>query len=343
MNFVDSQVVAFTIVAALMTMLPGADTLLVVRNSLRGGRRDGFLTVAGICSGLLVHALLSALGLSVLLAHSATAFTVLKFAGACYLAWLGIQSLRSSLRTSATQPPDPARAGVPAARSFSEGFLTNLLNPKVVVFYLALLPQFIDPGDAVLAKSLLLASIHFAEGILWLGGSRLARRSLPPLLPEAGPAALARCGLRHVPDCARHPACVAAPMTRGIAQLALVVREYDEAIRFFTEALDFALQEDTPLAGGKRWVRVAPRDGHGASLLLARAATPEQERAIGNQAGGRVFLFLETDDFDGDYRRMKSRGVRFTEEPRSEEYGKVVVFLDLYGNRWDLVERASRT
>ena len=171
MNVFDSQVLAFAVVAGLMTMLPGADTLLVVRNSLRGGRRDGFLTVAGICNGLFVHALLSALGLSVILAHSAAAFTGMKIAGACYLAWLGIQSIRSSLRgTAGPMPVQAAAARAPSTRSFTEGLLTNLLNPKVVVFYLALLPQFIDPGDPVLAKSLLLAAIHFAEGILWLGG-----------------------------------------------------------------------------------------------------------------------------------------------------------------------------
>lgn len=166
----DSQVIAFAVVAAFMTMLPGADTILVVRNSLRGGRLDGLLTVAGICSGLFVHALLSALGLSVVLAHSAAAFTVMKIAGACYLGWLGFQSIRSSLQATAPVMPDHPQARVPAVRCFSEGFLTNLLNPKVVVFYLALLPQFIEPGDPVLAKSLLLAAIHFAEGILWLGG-----------------------------------------------------------------------------------------------------------------------------------------------------------------------------
>jgi len=187
MNVFDPQVLAFAVIAAFMTMLPGADTLLVVRNSLRGGRNDGFLTVAGICSGLFVHALLSALGLSVILAHSATAFTAMKFAGACYLAWLGLQSIRSSVRGSATRIPDQAAASVPAMRCFSEGFLTNLLNPKVVVFYLALLPQFIDPGDAVLAKSLLLAAIHFVEGILWLGGvawlvDRSRRFFLQPVL-----------------------------------------------------------------------------------------------------------------------------------------------------------------
>lgn len=164
----DSQVLAFTLVAAIMTMTPGADTLLVVRNVLRGGRRDGFATMFGICSGLYAHALLSALGVSVILMHSATAFMVLKIAGACYLVWLGIQSLRSASREGAA--PDPADAStirVPVLQCFREGFLTNLLNPKVIVFYLALLPQFIGPDDPVLQKSLLLAVIHFVEGILW--------------------------------------------------------------------------------------------------------------------------------------------------------------------------------
>ncbi len=170
MNPFDGQVLAFALVAALMTISPGADTFLVVRNSLRGGRRDGFLTVTGICSGLFVHACLSALGVSAILAHSAAAFLVLKVAGACYLAWLGIQSLRAGLRDSPGQSAgNVAAASVPAIRCFREGFLTNLLNPKVIVFYLALLPQFLSPGDAVLAKSLLLTAIHFAEGILWLG------------------------------------------------------------------------------------------------------------------------------------------------------------------------------
>jgi RhtB (resistance to homoserine/threonine) family protein len=170
-NLLDPQVVAFALVAALMTVSPGADTFLVVRNSLRGGRADGWATVAGICCGLFVHALLSALGVSAILAHSATAFLVLKIAGAGYLAWLGIQSLRSAARGGADRalPDEVAPPRVPAARSFREGLLTNLLNPKVIVFYLALLPQFISPGDAVLAKSLLLTAIHFVEGILWLG------------------------------------------------------------------------------------------------------------------------------------------------------------------------------
>ena len=126
-------------------------------------------------------------------------------------------------------------------------------------------------------------------------------------------------------------------MTSSLAAISLVVREYDEAIAFFTDALRFRLIEDTPLGNGKRWVRVAPAGG-GTALLLARAVSPEQLAAMGNQAGGRVFLFLHTDDFAGDYQHMQSRGVRFVEAPRDEPYGRVVVFLDLYGNRWDLIQ-----
>ncbi len=188
MPMLDSDVLAFAIVAGLMTMSPGADTLLVVRNVLRGGRRDGMFTAIGICSGLYVHALLSALGVSVLLMHSTTAFTALKIAGACYLAWLGLQSLRSAAR-GATLPSGAAVATtqVPALRSYREGFLTNLLNPKVIVFYLALLPQFIGADDPVFRKSLLLAAIHAVEGIAWFAiVSHLVDRSrrffLKPLL-----------------------------------------------------------------------------------------------------------------------------------------------------------------
>jgi catechol 2,3-dioxygenase-like lactoylglutathione lyase family enzyme len=124
---------------------------------------------------------------------------------------------------------------------------------------------------------------------------------------------------------------------QSIGSVSLLVRDYDEAIAFFTDCLGFALVEDTPLGDGKRWVLVAPSGG-GTALLLARAATAEQESRIGDQTGGRVFLFLHTDDFWRDYHDMKSRGVRFAEEPRRETYGTVAVFLDLYGNRWDLVK-----
>jgi catechol 2,3-dioxygenase-like lactoylglutathione lyase family enzyme len=125
---------------------------------------------------------------------------------------------------------------------------------------------------------------------------------------------------------------------RSIALVTLVVRDYDEALAFFVDALGFAVVEDTPLVGGKRWVVVAPPGSQGASLLLAQAATPEQAAHAGNQTGGRVAFFLHTDDFWRDYRRMQARGVRFAEEPRQQAYGTVVVFCDLYGNKWDLVQ-----
>ena len=125
----------------------------------------------------------------------------------------------------------------------------------------------------------------------------------------------------------------------SIGQLALVVRDYDEAIAYFTETLGFRLLEDEPREAGKRWVVVAPEGGNGASLLLARAVTPEQLSRVGNQTGGRVFLFIYTDDFERDYTTMRARGVDFVETPRDEEYGRVVVFRDLYGNKWDMIER----
>ncbi|MGX1787876.1 VOC family protein [Bosea sp. NPDC055332] len=129
-------------------------------------------------------------------------------------------------------------------------------------------------------------------------------------------------------------------MPQAIAHLALLVRDYDEAIAFFVGKLGFELLEDTPLGREKRWVRVAPAGGKGATLLLARAASAEQRAQIGNQAGGRVLLFLETDDFARDYALMLTRGVSFLEAPRLEGYGTVAVFEDLYGNRWDLIEPA---
>ena len=128
-------------------------------------------------------------------------------------------------------------------------------------------------------------------------------------------------------------------MKQSIVHVALVVREYDEAIRFFTETLDFTLVEDTyQPEQDKRWVLVAPPGSDGTVLLLARATTPEQRHAIGNQTGGRVFLFLSTDDFWRDYKKMVSRGITFVREPKVEPYGTVVVFKDLYGNLWDLVQ-----
>lgn len=125
-----------------------------------------------------------------------------------------------------------------------------------------------------------------------------------------------------------------------LATIALLVDDYDRAIEYFTRMLNFELVADTPLAGEKRWVRVAPRGASGASLLLARAADDEQRARIGDQTGGRVFLFLETEDFERDYRRFRSNGVDFLEAPRHEPYGTVAVFRDLYGNKWDLIQPA---
>ena len=130
-------------------------------------------------------------------------------------------------------------------------------------------------------------------------------------------------------------------MSQRLGLVSLLVREYDEAIDFFTRALGFRLLEDTPLGGGKRWVRVAPPGAGTVALLLARAATPAQHARVGDQSGGRVFLFLETDDLARDHAALGARGVRFTESPRQEPYGTVVVFLDLYGNRWDLIQPAA--
>jgi catechol 2,3-dioxygenase-like lactoylglutathione lyase family enzyme len=126
-------------------------------------------------------------------------------------------------------------------------------------------------------------------------------------------------------------------MSQRIAQVTLVVRDYDEAIEFFTVVMGFELIEDTPTGDGKRWVMVGPRGSSGSNLLLARA-TPGQSESVGNQSGGRVFLFLHTDDFWRDYRAMRAKGVKFDEEPREENYGTVAVFEDLYGNKWDLLQ-----
>jgi catechol 2,3-dioxygenase-like lactoylglutathione lyase family enzyme len=126
-------------------------------------------------------------------------------------------------------------------------------------------------------------------------------------------------------------------MRQSLATIALVVRDYDEAIAWFTEKLGFVLEQDVAQPG-KRWVVVAPRGGAGAGILLARADGPKQEACIGDQTGGRVFLFLETDDFERDHAAMTAKGVRVLEAPRREPYGTVAVFEDLYGNKWDLLE-----
>jgi len=130
-------------------------------------------------------------------------------------------------------------------------------------------------------------------------------------------------------------------MNQHLHQIALVVRNYDDAIKFYTEKLNFTLVEDTPLSDTKRWVRVQPPGSEGCGLLLAKAANYEQEGRIGDQTGGRVFLFLYTDDFERDYANLREKGVRIIREPSVEEYGTVCVFADLYGNLIDLIEPAQ--
>jgi catechol 2,3-dioxygenase-like lactoylglutathione lyase family enzyme len=129
-------------------------------------------------------------------------------------------------------------------------------------------------------------------------------------------------------------------MPQTLAHVAFLVRDYDEALTFFTEVLGFRVVQDKPLPGGKRWLLVAPPGSQGSNLLLAEAATPEQLQQVGRQAGSRVFLFLYTDNFWRDYRLMQAANVNFLESPREEPYGTVAVFEDLYGNKWDLLQPA---
>ncbi len=130
-------------------------------------------------------------------------------------------------------------------------------------------------------------------------------------------------------------------MKQEIAQFALVVADYDEAIRFYTEKLHFTLVEDTPLSPTKRWVRIAPPGSEGCKILLAQASGPEQLARVGDQTGGRVFLFLTTVNFERDHRNLLEQGVRIVRPPSEEPYGKVLVFADLYGNLWDLIQPAT--
>src|SRR5467141_1062895 len=168
----DSRYLAFAGIAVVLTITPGADMALVAKNVFTRGRRGSFATILGICSGLFVHATASALGLSAILAQSARAFEVVKWMGAAYLFYLGVMALRRAIRGEA--PPSPGALNGSAEQragwwgAFSEGMLTNILNPKVALFYLTFLPQFIAPGDPALRVSLLLASLHVAMGLVWL-------------------------------------------------------------------------------------------------------------------------------------------------------------------------------
>jgi RhtB (resistance to homoserine/threonine) family protein len=160
----EFSLVGFVGFAALLTILPGSDMALVTRNVLAVGRRRSLGTIVGIACGCVIHATASALGISAVLATSASAFNVMKAVGAAYLVWLGVQSIRAANR--------PAVASVSRASTrtspFLQGFLTNILNPKVAIFYLTVLPQFVSPGENVLKRSLLLASIHILMGLVWL-------------------------------------------------------------------------------------------------------------------------------------------------------------------------------
>ncbi|MBZ9610435.1 VOC family protein [Rheinheimera maricola] len=126
-----------------------------------------------------------------------------------------------------------------------------------------------------------------------------------------------------------------------IGNIALLVSDYDDAIAFYTTKLQFSLVADTDLGGGKRWVEIAPPNSNGSHLLLAKASNAQQQAAVGNQSGGRVFLFLHTNDFWRDYNAMQANGVKFNEKPREESYATVAVFQDLYGNKWDLLQLHS--
>lgn len=161
----DSRLVAFIGVAAILTILPGADMALVTRNTLALGRRRAMLTIVGICSGCLIHATASALGVSAILATSATAYNILKTVGAAYLVWMGVQSIRSSAGPAVGPVSVRDRSHV---GPFLQGFLTDVLNPKVAIFYLTFLPQFISPGEPVFRRSLFLAAVHIIMGLIWL-------------------------------------------------------------------------------------------------------------------------------------------------------------------------------
>ena len=198
----DPRLVAFVGVAAVLTVLPGADMALVMRNVFAFGRSRTMLTIAGIACGCLIHATASALGMSAVLATSATAFTVMKTVGAAYLVWIGVQSFRAEPHdATAGARPRTMRATAP----FAQGFLTNVLNPKVAIFYLTFLPQFIAPGEPVLRRSLFLATIHIAMGVVWLAtyawfierlGAVLTRPNVKAWLERATGGLLIALGVR---------------------------------------------------------------------------------------------------------------------------------------------------
>jgi threonine/homoserine/homoserine lactone efflux protein len=175
----DHQFMSFLALALLLTITPGADVVLTIRNSLSGGSKDGLWTMAGICSGFFVQPVLASLGVAALLVNSATAFNLVKFAGAAYLTYLGSRSLLSAWRWWVQETnSEPMDVPIESSKTrrwvrYREGLLTNALNPKIAVFYFAVLPQFINPGDPVLLKSLLMSASHYLIGVVWLSSLAL--------------------------------------------------------------------------------------------------------------------------------------------------------------------------
>ena len=195
----DSLFWAFIALAAVLTITPGADTVLTLRNTLAGGTRDGLWTMAGICSGFLFQPMLAVLGVAALFVKLPVAFAVVKIAGAIYLVHLGIQSLREAVRLFRTNRTETLESSGRRQRSspswrYREGLLTNALNPKIAVFYFAVLPQFVKAGDPVLLKSTVMTLCHYAMGVVWLGGiavgAGLLRRVLTRPRVKAGLEAL---------------------------------------------------------------------------------------------------------------------------------------------------------
>ena len=177
---------AFLIAITILTLTPGLDTALVIRNTSRSGLKDGCTTSLGICCGLFVHALFSAIGISAILTQSSELFLMIKMIGATYLIWLGLSSLRALMKTNGSVVlPEQAYQAYSGKRAFREGFLSNVLNPKTAVFYLAFLPQFVNPEGSPLLQSMLMAAIHFVIAMVWQCGLAGALNSAKQLLKSA--------------------------------------------------------------------------------------------------------------------------------------------------------------